>query len=555
MTASPHTIDSLRELLLSVPPHQEAEALEAVRQELTEEEVEQLIASLPLWRPQPGPQTEALHSEADILFFGGQAGGGKTDLALGLAATQHYESIIFRRTFKQLDSIVKRSLKLYGQVAEYEERIADYNKSEHVWTFRDGRVVEVRQVQHEHDKEDYQGQPHDFYVFDEGPQFPESVVRFIIGWLRSTRHGQRCRVLITGNPPTDSDGEWVVRFFAAWLDPSHPSPAKPGELRWFATVLENGKPREIEVAKDWRGVDEAGDTIIPLSRTFIPAKLSDNRFQMPAYRAVLQSLPEPLRSQMLFGNFQAGREDNAYQAIPSAWVDAAQKRWRDRVATIGKPKTPMTALGVDVARGGRDFTVRAPRYGNFVDELRRAPGANTPDGQAAAGLIEADIIGHPGCLVQVDVIGVGGSVIDCLTNGWVDKAGDQHPGIDRRAVAMNASEGSEETDKSGTLGFVNQRAAWTWGVREALDPASGQDICLPPDPQIKADLCALRWKLTPRGIKIELKDEVKERIGRSPDDGDAVINALAVKHVLGTGLLDYARIQMEKLAAAKAAKG
>lgn len=551
MTASPPSIDSLRELLLSVPPHLEAQALEAVRQELTEEETEQLIASLPLWRPQPGPQTEALHSEADILGFGGQAGGGKTDLALGLAATEHFESIIFRRTFKQLDAIVKRSQKLYGQVAEYDERSADYNKSEHVWTFRDGRVVELRQVEHEHDKEDYQGQPHDFYIFDEATQFPESAVRFIIAWLRSTRPGQRCRVLLTFNPPPDSDGEWVVRFFAAWLDPSHPNPAKPGELRWFAAV----DHKEIEVSKDWRGVDEAGDEIVPLSRTFIPAKLSDNKFQTAAYRAVLQSLPEPLRSQMLFGDFHAGREDNAYQVIPSAWVDLAQKRWRDRVAREGKPKTPMTALGVDVARGGRDFTVRAPRYGNFVDELRRAPGTNTPDGQLTAELIERDILEHPGCLVQVDVIGVGGSVIDCLRNGWVDKDGEQHGKIGRRAVAMNASEGSDETDKSGTLGFVNQRAEWTWKAREALDPASGMDICLPPDPQLKADLCALYWRPTVRGIKIELKDEVKERIGRSPDDGDAVINALAIKHVLGTGLLDFARAEMERLAAVKAAKG
>lgn len=556
MTALAPTIDSLRDLLLSVPPDQEAVALAAVAEELTEAELELLISLLPLWRPQAGPQTEACNSAADILGFGGQAGGGKTDLALGLAGTAHFESIIFRRTFKQLDAIVKRSRALYGQAAEENEVIADYNKSEHVWRFRDGRVVELRQVEHENDKEDYRGQPHDLYVFDEATQFPESVVRFITAWLRSTREGQRCRVLLTFNPPENSEGEWVVTFFAPWLDPNHPNPALPGELRYFAAVPDGkGGSKEQEVAADWRGVDERGDEIVPISRTFIPAKLSDNKFQSPMYRAVLQSLPEPLRSQMLFGDFQAGRSDGAYQVIPSAWVDAAQKRWRERVAREGKPKTPMSALGVDVARGGKDFTSRAPRYDNFVDELRRAPGGNTTNGQVVAELVEQDTLGQVTVKVQVDVIGVGSSPFDCIRNGWVDDAGHQHAGIKERAVAMNASEGSDRRDKSGVLGFLNQRADWAWQLREALDPASGMDLCLPPDPKVKADLCSLRWKPTVRGIQVESKDDVKKRIGRSPDDGDAVIYACAIKHVPGMGMLDFARAKMARLAAAKAAKG
>ena len=45
-------------------------------------EVDQLIASgsLPVWVPQPGPQTAAYNSPADVLFYGGSAGGGISDL-------------------------------------------------------------------------------------------------------------------------------------------------------------------------------------------------------------------------------------------------------------------------------------------------------------------------------------------------------------------------------------------------------------------------------------------------------------------------------------------
>ena len=57
--------------------------------------------SVPLWVPQVGPQQMAAECQADILFYGGAAGGGKTDLLIGLAITEQQHSILFRR-FKKL---------------------------------------------------------------------------------------------------------------------------------------------------------------------------------------------------------------------------------------------------------------------------------------------------------------------------------------------------------------------------------------------------------------------------------------------------------------------
>ena len=56
-----------------------------------------------VWRPmideanekRHTPQRTAYDSMADILLYGGSAGGGKTDLGIGLALTQHSRSIIF----------------------------------------------------------------------------------------------------------------------------------------------------------------------------------------------------------------------------------------------------------------------------------------------------------------------------------------------------------------------------------------------------------------------------------------------------------------------------
>ena len=72
-------------------------------------------------------------------------------------------------------------------------------------------------------------------------------------------------------------------------------------------------------------------------------------------------------------------------------------------------------------------------------------------------------------------------------------------------------------------------------MREDLDPDTGQDLSIPPNRSLLADLCSVRWKLAPNGIQVESKgtnkeDEqwsVRKRLGRSPDEGDALVYANA----------------------------
>lgn len=74
-------------------------------------------------------------------------------------------------------------------------------------------------------------------------------------------------------------------------------------------------------------------------------------------------------------------------------------------------------------------------------------------------------------------------------------------------------------------GFYNKRSQALWQFREALDPAQdgGSPIALPDDPILIADLTAPRFEVGSRGIKVETKEDVVKRIGRSPDRGDAVV--------------------------------
>lgn len=468
-------------------------------------ELDRLTAGRQIWQPLAGPagapsrtpQALAYDSPADILFYGGAAGGGKTDLEIGLALTAHRRSIIYRRTFKQITAIEDR-------VAEILKGRKGYNRQSKVWKLPDRRRLEFGACQHPGDEIAYQGRPHDLKCFDEITHFLESQFRFLCGWLRSTHPGQRQRIVATGNPPTDSEGEWVIGFWAPWLDEQHPNPALPGQLRWYAVV--DGEEREVERGEEF---ECQGELIQPKSRTFIPSRVEDNPYLMKTgYRATLQALPEPLRSQMLKGAFDAGKEDDPWQVIPTDWVKAAQERWQNRP----KPKTPMDTIGVDPARGGKDETVLSPRHGEWFAEQVIRPGGETPDGPSVAALTVATM--RDGARANVDAIGIGASVYDHLKGNGV------------RSQAINSAGKSTARDKTGTLGFFNKRSELWWRMREALDPNYGEDIALPPDRQLRADLSAPRWSLSARGIQVESKEDTVKRIGRSPDRGDAAVYAL-----------------------------
>ncbi|MGD9382247.1 MAG: terminase, partial [Candidatus Thorarchaeota archaeon] len=155
------------------------------------------------WIPNPGPQTAAYYSEADELFYGGQAGGGKTDLIIGLALNEHKNSLILRRTNKEAEKLPTRIEDILGHDK-------GLNRSTGTWK-TDGKVIDMGGCQLESDKQKRKGIPHDLKAFDEVSDFTESQYTFICAWNRSADPKQRCRVVATGNPPTRAEGYWVIR--------------------------------------------------------------------------------------------------------------------------------------------------------------------------------------------------------------------------------------------------------------------------------------------------------------------------------------------------------
>ncbi|KKM01135.1 hypothetical protein LCGC14_1797410 [marine sediment metagenome] len=197
-------------------------------------------------RPQAGPQERASSSAADILIYGGAAGGGKS-WALTFEAARHirvpgYAAIIFRRTTKQVTgggSIWEEASSLYPTLGGIgrEHRLD--------WKFGTGdgerpSTIEFGHLEHEKNKLDHQGKQYGFLGFDELTHFTETQFWYLQTRARSTT-GIRPRVWGTCNPDSES---WVRRLIDWWIgDDGLPIAERSGALRWFARGADDGGRR------------------------------------------------------------------------------------------------------------------------------------------------------------------------------------------------------------------------------------------------------------------------------------------------------------------------
>lgn len=234
----------------------------------------------------------------------------------------------------------------------------------------------------------------------------------------------------------------------------------------------------------------------------------------------------PLWTSKVLGEFP---EIDEFSVIPLGWVYDAQRRWEEW-NTQGRPVEGGKVVGADIARFGLDKTAFATRYGDVITEVKTMPKRDT---QGTAELLKKEIAGNPPGLAIIDTNGVGAGVFDELR-----KSGHY-------SLPFNPGTRTSLKDSSGQIEFYNLRAAATWHLRELLDPARNSTICLPPDDKLAADLATPRWKNIAGGkIVIEGKEEVKKRIGRSPDRGDAVTLAFwrqnaSLEHGIDDAAIDW----------------
>lgn len=275
-------------------------------------------------RPQAGPQEQFLASAADIVIYGGGAGGGKTWGLLfdplryiipserwGKEGVKGFMGVIFRRTNPQIRNeggLWDESAKMYPLFEAKPFVSAPFE-----WRFPGGQTMRFAQLQHEKSKTEWQGAQIPFIGFDELTHFTMEQFFYLMSRNRSLC-GVTPYIRATCNPDADS---WVADFIAWWIEQDETSPnyglALPdrvGVVRYFARkhdkIYWGAKPEELyHLFKGYPAYIDRRTLV--KSVTFIPASVFDNKKLLeanPEYLGTLEALPLVERERLLGMNWK-----------------------------------------------------------------------------------------------------------------------------------------------------------------------------------------------------------------------------------------------------------
>lgn len=214
-----------------------------------------------MWAPQPGPQADAISARwCPELFFGGARGGGKSDFLLGdflqdVGQGVAWQGIIIRRTYPELQQLIRRSLAMYqGTGGEWHEQAKE-------WRWSNGACLRFRYLESVKDASRYQGHEYTWIGWDEITQWPTlEAYNMLMACLRSPLAVDCKRVRSSGNP--GGAGHLAVKQY--FIDPA------PGGYR----SLDNG-------------------------RMFIPSKVTDNKILLKNDPEYIQRLERSGSSELV----------------------------------------------------------------------------------------------------------------------------------------------------------------------------------------------------------------------------------------------------------------
>lgn len=348
------------------------------------------------WFPQPGPQTEFLKHEDDIIVFGGSVAGGKS-VALLLDFLKYKDDPFFRGViFRRINNQIMQP----GGLWEWANTIYGYygakpNKNLMRFIFPSGATVDFKNLQYEDSKHAYQGGQFSRVGFDEGTHFTSGQFWYIQSRLR-TMAGSPTTVRVTCNPDPDS---WVAELIAWWIgEDGFPIQSRIHDNRWIF--------RHNDVMHVFASYDEAKYTLKdtykgsldakllplaePLSVRFIPSSLTDNPLLLannPKYVANLISQGTVDMERLLKGNWKITAEDGIFRRswfhekdIDPRMADRA--KWKRLVRAWDLASTPKKP------DNDPDWTVGALLA---IDDLNRVYVVDVIRGQWSSGDVQSQI--------------------------------------------------------------------------------------------------------------------------------------------------------------------
>lgn len=295
---------------------------------------------------------------------------------------------------------------------------------------------------------------------------------------------------VTFHKMIERAGSWIIQ-----PTESDPKPNQPPPL-----ILATCNPADNWVRTTFYEPHQRGELAEPYF--FLPMTSDDNPYVTEDQREGWKNLPDLLYRKFVLGDWSVS--DDPARLIQLEWVLNA--------ANV-EAKPGLNRLGVDVARYGDDESCWAILTGNLLRSIEAKGGmavnvvADETERLIGVHTVNAD-------QVRVDVVGLGAGVVDILKSrhyrvhefGSGDKAVDERPPSAYR--------------------FKNRRSQAWWALREMLRRG---ELAIPDcPPKLMQDLTAPRYTMTgDRVITVESKDDIRKRIGRSTDYGDALMMAVA----------------------------
>lgn len=337
-------------------------------------------------RAQAGPQEAFLASPADLVIYGGAAGGGKS-FALLLEPLRHvrnpqFNAVIFRRTSVQVRNpggLWDESMKLYP--------LCGATPREYVleWQFPSGATVKFAHMEHEKNRLDWQGAQIPLIAFDELTHFTRDQFFYMLSRNRSTS-GVRPYMRATCNPTPDDDpvGGWVHELMGWYIgEDGYALLERSGVLRWFVVVSD-----ELRWADDPAALRAQYPGSEPKSFTFILSSVFDNQILLradPGYLANLMALPLVDRERLLGDQRRGGN-------------------WKIKPAS-GKVFNRAWVVVLDAAPPSTGSSARDVRFWDFAATEKKLASAD-PDWTVGLRLRQAQTPGGGRLFVVVDVVRV-----------------------------------------------------------------------------------------------------------------------------------------------------
>ncbi|MEV0968504.1 hypothetical protein [Microtetraspora glauca] len=228
----------------------------------------------------------------------------------------------------------------------------------------------------------------------------------------------------------------------------------------------------------------------------------------------------PLYKSKVLGEFS---EDSQWQVVRTSDVAACRL---DLETPYAASELLPVELGVDVG-GGSDETVIRERRGKVAGREWRE---HTDRPEVIAPMILQAIRETGATSVKVDSNGVGFGVVGELRNM---AARGLHSA---RVYGVNVGEASRYPDR-----FANLRAEIWWCIGRELSEERGWDLSTMENADTTvAQLLEPQWSLDPKGhVLVEKKEDIIERLGRSPDNADALLLAYFVPTDAATEYMEH----------------